>query len=331
MKITEPAKLPQVTPLLLEKKCRNNCEVKITLEEGNRVRGYIRTADSYESIPLKGMPHFLAKEDVSKVQKLLEDSFVHLHARHIEVLPKGLGGMMNPPERREISDAVAILQRNDPADRVLDLRGKQVVAEELPVLANALATNTSVQVLVLSHNQIGSGSKPVNIFVTKKARGSRLPNTRASSPQKELEGISALSTALIRNRTLRELHISSNGISETSLIVLLQVLAVNQNLCSLDISHNDISDSVGQAVAEAIKANSGLTCLNISSHTKTFLDEGALTALAFASKNTTLRYLVCERGQLAGNIQPRPHYERCIQLYLERNRQLAEMQRNNPT
>ena len=339
MKVNEGIESPQITHLLLKKKCSPNCHIKITLEEGNRVRGYKKTADSFESISFKGLPHFLAKEDVSKAQKLLEDSFFHLHTNHIEVFPRGSGGMMNPPERRVVSDALAILQINDPTESTLDLREKEINARELQLLANALATNTSIQILHLSHNPIGKGPKKVkesSMFGAMRAarnayREQKQSKSKKQSPcpsskgcKKGLEGILALSKALIWNQTLRELHLSKSQISGTGLILLFEALAVNRSLCVLDVSYNKLSDRVGETLAEMLKTNNVLTWVNISSNNHYFEDGGALKALALAFKNTSLQHLVYEQGQLQGRCIPPRKYEQWIQFYLDRNRELAE-------
>ena len=75
-----------------------NQEAIIIHDNNGRVRGYLnkKGKNGCQSIAIKGLPTYLAKENIEKAAKMLKSSYVKLQGNRLNVIPRGLGGI--PPE-----------------------------------------------------------------------------------------------------------------------------------------------------------------------------------------------------------------------------------------
>ena len=124
------------------------------------------------------------------------------------------------------------------------------------ILADALATNSTVTLLNLSRNEIS------------------------------ISGAAALAKAMEVNSTLTELNLSENEIGDSGAAALAKVMEVNSTLTELNLSENEISDSGAAALAQAMEINSTLTELNLSENV--ISDWGAAALAKAMAVNSTL-------------------------------------------
>ena len=99
------------------------------------------------------------------------------------------------------------------------------------------------------------------------------------------------------DRTLQELYLNYNQISDKGVSALAIAMKGNTTLRLLSLYNNQISDKGATALAQAMKGNTTLHILSLSCNK--ISDKGA-TALAIAMKgNTTLRKLFLENNQIS--------------------------------
>jgi len=119
-------------------------------------------------------------------------------------------------------------------DEALAMQWYLKAAQDNQILAEALKTNTTLTLIVLSCNEIGD------------------------------EGTHALAEALKTNTTLTSIYLNGNEIGADGTHALAKALKTNSTLTSIDLSENQIGSEGTQALAEALKTNSTLTLLNLS-------------------------------------------------------------------
>ena len=73
-------------------------KVQITRDNNGRIQGHFKKEGEhcYQPITLKGLPDYLAEEAIEKTTQMLESSYVKLQGSHLNIMPRGFGGI--PPE-----------------------------------------------------------------------------------------------------------------------------------------------------------------------------------------------------------------------------------------
>jgi hypothetical protein len=146
---------------------------------------------------------------------------------------------------------------------------------EASVLLHAIAENTSITNLDLSHNLIGAPQGPLDWEqsseepATGDATTGDAPTTpKAARPQMGAVGSMALCFALEQNATLRRLNCSWNHISKGAAKALGRALAGGKNsmpmLQELRLTHNGFGDEGSQEVGWALRTNAELKLLDLS-------------------------------------------------------------------
>ena len=94
----EISTLQSISPTLILKSPIPHYKAKITCDNNGRVQGYLKRGGEhcYQPIAVKGLPDYLTKGAIGKTAKMLTSSYVKLQGNHLNVMPKGLGGI--PPE-----------------------------------------------------------------------------------------------------------------------------------------------------------------------------------------------------------------------------------------
>ena len=157
----------------------------------------------------------------------------------------------------------------------------------IAAFSQALAVNTSVTILDLSHNSIGA--KGATSFSQALALNTSLTTLDLTDNSIGAEGASSLSQALAVNTSLTTLDLSRNSIGAEGTTSLSQALALNTFLTTLHLSLNSIGDVGATSLSQAVAVNTALTTLDLSRNS--IGAEGATSlfqALAVIASLTTL-------------------------------------------
>lgn len=153
----------------------------------------------------------------------------------------------------------------------LHLSKADIDDEECAQMIASLHTNTSLQSLVLSYNQIGGMEVIIIIFskylilicfniscirVTAQEYNTVFPDFTT--------GGEAIAEMLTINTTLLELDLSWNKIRKDTAMTLVRSVAVSRSLVKLNLSHNNIGDKAAQHLAHSLRQNVALTSLDVS-------------------------------------------------------------------
>ena len=161
-----------------------------------------------------------------------------------------------------------------------------------PILAQAMAANSTVTKLNLSENEIGdSGAAALAKAVEV---NSTLAELYLLSNKIGDSGAAALAKAVEINSTLAVLSLSSNGIGESGAAALAKAVEINSTLTLLYLHRNVIGDSGAAVLAKAVEINSTLTKLYLSGNG--IGDSGAAALAKAVEINSTLTKL-----DLSGN------------------------------
>ncbi|XP_068732911.1 protein NLRC3-like [Montipora capricornis] len=134
------------------------------------------------------------------------------------------------------------------------------------ILADAMATNSTVTLLDLSFNEVGDS------------------------------GAAALAKAIEVNSTLTELDLSRNRIGISGADALAKAMRSNSTLTSLDLSYNEIGDSGVDELAQAMRSNSTLTYLSLNGNE--IGDSGAVALAKAMEINSSLTYLYLSDNEI---------------------------------
>eukprot|EP00298_Acanthocystis_sp_HF-20_P018085 c21893_g2_i1.p1 GENE.c21893_g2_i1~~c21893_g2_i1.p1 ORF type:complete len:968 (+),score=341.22 c21893_g2_i1:11-2914(+) len=116
--------------------------------------------------------------------------------------------------------------------KTLSLHSNEITAKGIASLAQGLKSNSSLTHLDLELNQIG-------------------------------QGVQHLVEPLKTNKSLRELILYGNYITDKGVPYINQILESNTSLLYLDLDVNEISDSGGKSIAASVKKNDIITTLNL--------------------------------------------------------------------
>ena len=153
---------------------------------------------------------------------------------------------------------------------------------KVKILFDCLMTNDKVRKLNLS-----------NCLIIGKAIGVNKALTELNT----IEKVKKLAEVIQINKTLQELNISKNNITDEGAQRLAEAIQINKTLQELNISKNNITDEGAKRLAEAIQVNTTLQELNIS---KNWISkEGVMKIVEACTKNRTLHKLVCTHNNLS--------------------------------
>eukprot|EP00930_Biecheleria_cincta_P051174 TRINITY_DN36330_c0_g1_i1.p1 TRINITY_DN36330_c0_g1~~TRINITY_DN36330_c0_g1_i1.p1 ORF type:complete len:430 (+),score=91.58 TRINITY_DN36330_c0_g1_i1:76-1365(+) len=148
-------------------------------------------------------------------------------------------------------NAIARYMRENIMLRTIDLRGNNIRADGLVVLAHALRSGGgNMTSLCMKWNQVGSHSR----------------------------GIQALSDVLKGNQSITHLDLRNNKIGPDCAPYLSEMLRENSTITHLDLSWNDLGPDGGKALVEGIQANHSLIDCQLSGNR---IAEDTLHAIAF--------------------------------------------------
>jgi hypothetical protein len=147
-------------------------------------------------------------------------------------------------------NAIARFVRENVMLRTIDLRGNNIRADGLVVLAHSLRSNSSIVSVCLKWNQVGSHTR----------------------------GVQALCDVLKDNQSITNLDLRNNKIPSDCGIYFSEMLRENSSLTHLDLSWNELGPEGGKALLEGIQANRSLIDCQLSGNRIT---EDTLHAIAF--------------------------------------------------
>ncbi|WP_052236381.1 DUF294 nucleotidyltransferase-like domain-containing protein [Candidatus Protochlamydia amoebophila] len=187
------------------------------------------------------------------------------------------------------------LYRNDLKLTLLDLSGRGINDKEVEVIAQSLASNTTLKSLNLGYNQIGD--QGAEAIAQSLASNTTLETLGLNNNQISDRGAKAISKALASNNTLETLYLEYNLISDEGAEAIAQALASNTILRKLFLSGNHISDQGAKAIFKALASNTVLKKLTLSYNQ--ISDEGAKAISKALASNNTLETLFLEDNQIS--------------------------------
>lgn len=144
----------------------------------------------------------------------------------------------------------------------LDLRNKNLSAEELQELFLALQGNTTIVSLDLSHNTIDA--KTADLLSRMLQENNTIVELSLSRCKLDEDGIIAIAEAIENNRTLEKLYLSYNEISREAIRVLANSIANNQTLRMLHIIDCGIKQAGMIELVNCLQINNSLQVCAIS-------------------------------------------------------------------
>jgi len=181
-------------------------------------------------------------------------------------------------------NSIARYMRENVMLKTIDLRGNNIRADGLVVLAHALRSGSSVESVCLKWNHVGSHER----------------------------GVQALSDVMRSNQTISHLDLRNNKIGSECGKHFGDMLRENSTLTHLDISWNDLGPEGGKALLNGIQANHSLIDCQLSGNR---IAEDTLHAIAFILRRNRqtapLAAATYKEGREVGELVPfgalRPH------------------------
>ena len=146
-----------------------------------------------------------------------------------------LNGISDDKKRKLIGNVVEQLLENNPIKTTLNLTIQSIGSDGFAVLVKAFEKNGYLQILQLSHNDLGDNA-----------------------------GVTMLAEVIKKNQSLQILDLSHNSIGDKGAVMLAEALKENQTLQSLSLSWNHIGDEGVDAFVKALKGNRSLYFLDLS-------------------------------------------------------------------
>lgn len=176
-------------------------------------------------------------------------------------------------------NAIARYIRENVMLKTIDLRGNNIRADGLVVLAHSLRSGTNIVSVCLKWNHVGSHER----------------------------GIQALCDVLKGNNSISHLDLRNNKIGPECGRLLAEMLKENSTITHLDLSWNDLGVDGGKALLGGIQANHALVDCQLSGNR---VAEDTLHAIAFILRRNRqtapLGASTFREGREAGNLSPRP-------------------------
>ena len=138
----------------------------------------------------------------------------------------------------------------------------KVTEENGPVITEMLENNSSLKVLTLHNNLLLSDAGA--LFIGKGLmKNQSLRNLHLSYCGLTSKGVQELSNALSSNNSLTELHIGRNKLRDEGMVHLAQALQQNKGLNFLSINSCEMSDFGLQSIADSLNINNTLKTLHL--------------------------------------------------------------------
>ena len=174
-----------------------------------------------------------------------------------------LNGISDDKKRKLIGNVVEQLLENNPIKTTLNLTIQSIGSDGFAVLVKALEKNGYLQILQLSHNDLGDDASVTMLAeVIKKNQSLQILDFSHNSIGDK--GAVMLAEALRENQSLQILNLSDNSIGDKGAVMLAEALRENQTLQSLNLACNHISDEGVSAFVNALKENRSLYFLDLS-------------------------------------------------------------------
>ena len=290
----------QTNRVTLLSRCFSGYQLKVSREENGRLRGWVSTGKTRE-VKLKGLPASLT---FPRATQLLQQSYLKLQKEAIEVLPKGLGGGMkhsrpspalesekaeickeevlqqpipsvsdidslvetisNEEKREKVRRAVAMLLKNDPKKKNLNLWPNQIGDAGAQILGGALKVNHTLQSLTLRYAHIGvTGAQALGtaLQVNQSIQSLNLWNNQICTA-----GAKALGASLKVNQSIQTLNPGNNIIATKGAEAIGDALQINQSLQSLHLGNNQINATGAEALNVALQVNQSIQTLNLGNN-----------------------------------------------------------------
>lgn len=178
-----------------------------------------------------------------------------------------------------------IIQKiKDNAASSLYISGSNLNKDQTSALAEALKTNTQMQIIYLNDIDI----EKLKILADGLKNKVNLGTIVLESSNLGQEGALVLADIIKTTPSLQTLRISRNNFGDAGAKILADVLQENNSLRAIDLTNNDIGAEGAKALAEALKINTSLTTMIMSSNH--IGDEGAKAfAKALETNNSVQR------------------------------------------
>ena len=173
-----------------------------------------------------------------------------------------LNGISDDKKRKLIGNVVEQLLENNPIKTTLNLTIQSIGSDGFAVLVKGLEKNGYLQILQLSHNDLGDDASVTMLAeVIKKNQSLQILDFSHNSIGDK--GAVMLAEALRENQSLQILNLSYNSIGDKGAVMLAEALRENQTLQSLNLACNHISDEGVSAFVNALKENRSLYFLEL--------------------------------------------------------------------
>ncbi|KIC73819.1 hypothetical protein DB44_AU00010, partial [Candidatus Protochlamydia amoebophila] len=187
------------------------------------------------------------------------------------------------------------LYMNDPGFDSVDLSRQKISDRGAEVLAQSLASNTTLEVLFLGSNQISD--KGAKAIAQSLASNTILKSLYLAGNQISDKGAKAIAQSLASNTTLKSLYLGGNQISNKGAKAIAQSLASNTTLESLYLGSNQISDEGAEILANFLASNTILKSLYLAGNQ--ISDKGAEIFAKVLASNATLESLYLSGNQIS--------------------------------
>ena len=174
----------------------------------------------------------------------------------------------------------------------LNLARNEIAQVGYERLAEILASNSSLSMLTLGDNPLGSGASWV--------LSSLMSNWTLSRLEMEDNLLSAdlvwMSEMLSSNSTLTMINVDGNFMGDLGAFACAEALMINSSLTALSLGENDIRDCGAERLAEALMGNSSLTHVQLAGNKIREHRRGArVQFVALDSESPYKRNRVCGR------------------------------------
>ena len=172
----------------------------------------------------------------------------------------------------------------DTGNSSFDYARKGIKDGDARIVANILCKNDTVTKLNLSRNKITDTGASKCIKYNKSLKEIDVSKNNISNI-----GLTEMASAIKSNKALQSLNVSFNSISDVGAIAISECVKDNNVLQALNLSHNGISDDGAVAISECLKGNNTLQEFNMS-HNK-MSDKGIINIGKALKINATLQII----------------------------------------
>ena len=169
--------------------------------------------------------------------------------------------------------------------KILDLCKNSLTNVIVGNLADAIKSNTSLEQLYLSNNDLKSSA---SVILQSLKTTSKLNTLDLTNNAMKCDVAGDLADVIEANAFLENLHLAENNL-KSSVAVILEALKSISNLKTLDLAKNNMIDDVVEDLVDVIKCNTYLQTLSLAhNHLKS---SSVIKILKVLQKNTKLKVL----------------------------------------